>query len=122
MASMIKGMPVLLTVKKQTGTDDFNRPIYSETAEIVENVLVGSPSADEVINEMNLSGKRIAYTLAIPKGDTHDWADTFVEFWGMRFRTVGIPIQGIEDNIPLDWNKKVQVERYERQDQGRAEP
>lgn len=116
MITMIKGIPVLLTVKKQTGTDDFNRPIYSETTETVENVLVGSPSADEVINEMNLSGKRIAYTLAIPKGDSHDWTDTLVEFWGMKFRTVGIPVQGIEDNIPLDWNKKVQVERYEQED------
>ena len=65
--------------------------------------------------KMNISGKRIAYTLAVPKGDTHDWTDTEVEFFGMKFKTVGIPTQGIEENIPLLWNKKVQVERYEEQ-------
>lgn len=80
---------------------------------VVENVLVGEPSAEDVVNEINLSGKRIAYVLAIPKGDTHIWENTEVEFWGMTFKTVGIPTQGIDDNIPLEWNKKVKVERYE---------
>ena len=76
-------------------------------------MLVGEPSAEDVVNEINLSGKRIAYVLAIPKGDTHIWENTEVEFWGMTFKTVGIPTQGIDDNIPLKWNKKVKVERYE---------
>lgn len=109
----IKGIPVKLSVRTQKGIDDFNRPIYETSQEVVENVLVGEPSAEDVANELNLSGKRIAYTLAIPKGDTHVWEDTEVEFWGMTFKTVGIPTQGIDDNIPLQWNKKVKVERYE---------
>ena len=109
----IKGIPVKLSVKTQTGIDDFNRPIYETSQEVVENVLVGEPSAEDVVNEINLSGKRIAYVLAIPKGDTHTWENTEVEFWGMTFKTVGIPTQGIDDNIPLQWNKKVKVERYE---------
>lgn len=109
----IKGIPVKLSVRTQTGIDDFNRPIYETSQEVVENVLVGEPSAEDVVNELNLSGKRIAYVLAIPKGDTHVWEDTEVEFWGMTFKTVGIPTQGIDDNIPLQWNKKVKVERYE---------
>lgn len=109
----IKGIPVKLSVKTQTGIDDFNRPTYEVSQEVVENVLVGEPSAEDVVNELNLSGKRIAYVLAIPKGDTHTWENTKVEFWGMTFKTVGIPTQGIDDNIPLKWNKKVKVERYE---------
>lgn len=109
----IKGIPVKLSAKTQTGIDDFNRPIYETSQEVVENVLVGEPSAEDVVNEINLSGKRIAYVLAIPKGDTHTWENTEVEFWGMTFKTVGIPTQGIDDNIPLQWNKKVKVERYE---------
>lgn len=109
----IRGIPVKLSVKKQTGVDGFNRPIYETSQEVVENVLVGEPSAEDVVNEINLSGKRIAYVLAIPKGDTHTWENTEVEFWGMTFKTVGIPTQGIDDNIPLKWNKKVKVERYE---------
>lgn len=109
----IKGIPVKLSVKTQTGIDGFNRPTYEVFQEVVENVLVGEPSAEDVVNEINLSGKRIAYVLAIPKGDTHTWENTEVEFWGMTFKTVGIPTQGIDDNIPLQWNKKVKVERYE---------
>lgn len=109
----IKGIPVKLSIRTQKGIDDFNRPTYEVSQEVVKNVLVGEPSAEDVVNELNLSGKRIAYVLAIPKGDTHTWENTEVEFWGMTFKTVGIPTQGIDDNIPLQWNKKVKVERYE---------
>lgn len=113
MTSRIKGMTVTLYERTQTGTDAANRPIYEETPVTVENVLVGAPTSDDVVNEYNLSGKRIAYTLGIPKGDTHDWTDRTVEFWGRKFRTVGVPTQGIDALIPLDWNMKVQVEAYE---------
>ena len=113
MSTHIKGMPVTLFVRTQTGTDEFNRPVYSETPVVVDNVLVGEPSTDDITNDLQVYGKRLAYTLAIPKGDTHVWTDVHVEFWGERFRTYGAPTQGIEDNIPLDWNKKVKVERYD---------
>jgi hypothetical protein len=106
-------MPVTLYERAQTGVDGFNRPIYIETPVVVENVLVGEPSTDDITNDLTMYGKHLAYTLAIPKGDAHDWADVHVEFWGERFRTYGAPTQGIEDNIPLGWNKKVKVERYE---------
>ena len=112
MKTIIKGTPVKLHVKTQSGVDSFKRPVYTDEIVIVDNVLIGSPSTEDVTSEMNLSGKRIAYTLGIPKGDSHDWVNAEVEFFGMKFRTIGIPTQGIEENIPLDWNKKVQVERY----------
>ena len=35
-----------------------------------------------------------------------------VEFWGQKFRTYGDVVQGIENLIPLCWNKKVKVEKY----------
>ena len=41
------------------------------------------------------------------------WIDKEVIVFGKRFRTVGEPTQGIEANIPLDWNKKVKVVVYE---------
>lgn len=113
MRTMIKGISVKLKVQTQTGVDGFGRPTYEDSWELVDNVLVGEPSAEDVTNELNLSGKRIAYTIAIPKGDAHDWENTEVEFFGRKFRTIGFPIEGIEDNIPLSWNKKVKVERYE---------
>ena len=110
--TMIKGIPVTLHVKVQNGVDGFGRPIYQDSTEIVTNVLIGEPSSDDVVNELELNGKRLAYTLGIPKGDAHNWNDTKVEFFGETFRTYGAITQGIEDMIPLAWNKKVKVERY----------
>lgn len=108
----IKGITVTLVVKKQVGVDAFNAPIF-ETSEIeVENVLVAPASSDDIVTTQDLTGKKAVYTLAIPKGDTHNWEDTVVEFFGQKWKTFGIPLEGIEANIPLDWNKKVMVERY----------
>ena len=111
--SRLKGVPVTLYEKTLTGYDEANRPVYTETPVTVDNVLIGEPSTEDVTNEYNLSGKRVAYVLGIPKGDTHEWADRTVGFFGRLFRTVGVPTQGIDDLIPLDWNKKVKVEAYE---------
>lgn len=108
----ISGIAVTLYKKEQTGTDAFNHPIYEETAEVVQNVLVGEPSTQEVLDTHELTGKKLAYTLGIPKGDTHDWTDVKVSFFGEMFRTIGAPTQGMEHMIPLDWNKKVKVEWY----------
>lgn len=109
---MIKGITVKLYQKQQTGTDAFNAPVYEEVPVEVPNVLVGEPAADDLINELQLYGKRLAYTLGIPKGDSHNWEDVTVEFFGQKFRTYGAVTQGIEEMIPLCWNKKVKVERY----------
>ena len=109
---MIHGITVRLYERKQTGTDAFSAPIYEETPVDVPNVLVGEPTTDDIVNDLQLYGKRIAYTLGIPKGDTHDWDNVTVEFFGQKFRTYGSVTQGIEDLIPLAWNKKVKVERY----------
>ncbi len=109
----MRGIPVKLHVKTQTGTDAFGAPIYEDATETVENVLIGEPQGDQIVNELQLYGKRLAYTLGIPKGDDHIWNDTEVEFFGERFRTYGDVTQGIEGLVPLSWNKKVKVERYE---------
>ena len=108
----MRGVTVYLHVKTESGTDVFGAPIYVDEVIPVDNVLIGEPSSDQAIQELNLYGKRLAYVLAIPKGDDNVWTDTEVEFFGEKFRTYGEPTQGIEDLIPLSWNKKVRVERY----------
>lgn len=109
----MRGITITLHNKVQTGTDEFNAPIYSDQDVSVDNVLVGEPSGDEIVQDLNLYGKRLAFVLAIPKGDAHDWTDVEVSFFGQKFRTYGEPTQGIDHLIPLSWNKKVKVERYE---------
>lgn len=108
----MKGMTVGLVIKTQTGTDPFGHPTYSETTVDVNDVLVGQPSSEDMISTLDLTGKRIAYVLGIPKGDTHTWVDTDVIIWGERFRTIGYPETGIQANIPLRWGQNVKVERY----------
>lgn len=112
MIFMLKGITITLHNKKIASADEFNRPIYQETPILVENVLVAPESNPEILSRLNLSGKKEVYVLAIPKGDTNNWTDTKVEFFGKVWRTVGEPLEGIEGLIPLDWNKKVRVERY----------
>ena len=109
----MKGVAVVLYERVQTGTDSFNDPVYSLTPVTVENVLVGQPTTDEITSSIDLYGKKIEFMLGIPKGDSHDWENTTVEIFGESFQTFGATIQGIEENIPLEWNKKVLVERYE---------
>ena len=109
----LKGITVTLINKVRTGTDPFDNPIYEDVEIEVDNVLVSPTSTDDVVNTMDLTGRKAVYTLAIPKGDTNDWENQEVRFFGERWRVIGIPLQGIDEMIPLDWNKKVMVERYE---------
>lgn len=115
MSSRIKGVTVQLAELVKTGKDPFNSDVFERVYTSVENVLVAQPDADEVVRSNQLYGKHVAYTLAIPKGDMHNWTDATVilppPFAG-TYRTVGYPTAGIEGNIPLDWNMKVLVERY----------
>ena len=107
---MIKGITVTLYERTQTGTDPANRPTYTETPIEVENVLVAPLSDDEIIQTLNLTGRRARYQLGIPKGDTHEWENCRVSFFGETWRVIGHPTEGIEALLPLGWNKKVKVE------------
>ena len=108
----IKGITVTLIGKIETGKDPFGKPIYEDVEILVDNVLVSPTSSDDIVNQLNLTGKKAVYTLAIPKGDTNTWEDQEVRFFGEKWRVFGFVTQGIEELIPLDWNKKVMVERY----------
>lgn len=104
---MIKTMTVQLVKKTQTGMDPFGAPIEIEEFVDVDGCLVGQPSTDDIQQTLELYGKRIAYVVGVPKGDTNTWTDTEVIIWGERFRTIGYPETGIQDNIPLLWGKNV---------------
>ena len=69
-------------------------------------------SGEEVLETLNLTGRKAVYQLGIPKGDGHDWEGKRVAFFDQSWRVIGIPLEGQEELIPLGWNKKVKVERY----------
>lgn len=110
---MIKGITVTLLSKEKIGVDPFGQDINTLQEIDVDNVLVAPSSSSDLITAQNLTGKKAVYTLAIPKGDKNEWENNTVIFFGQKWHVLGFAIEGVEDNIPLDWNKKVMVERYE---------
>lgn len=107
---MIRGTAIEILVKKQTGSDPFNRPVYNEVSEIVNDVLITPLSDNEITDALNLTGKRAIYQLSIPKTDKHNWDNCKVRFFGEEWRVIGKPVKGIDSLIPLKWNLKVKVE------------
>lgn len=67
--------------------------------EVVKNVLVGEGNFSETLS----------YNLALPKGDAHDFEHEKIKFFGKTFRAVSKAVEGIEENIPLSWNKQITV-------------
>lgn len=114
---MIRGTTVTLFVRTQTGVDALNAPIFEETPVQVENVLIGQPTADDIVTATNLYGKKLLCILGIPKGDTHDWADARVSWAApdgqtITLQTFGFPEMGVEANVPGPWHKKVRCAAY----------
>lgn len=110
---MIKGETIILFEKTEKGTDPFGKPIYEEVETPIDNVIIGQPNYDEQVAELNLTGKRIAFTLGIPKSDTHNWKDVTVKIRGQKFRSYGFPLTQTPENVPTKWNTQVKVEAYE---------
>lgn len=114
----MRGITVTLWDKTQSGTDPFGAPVYTESAVTVDDVLIGEPSTDDVTSSTQLYGKSISCMIAIPKGDTHDWTNKKVSWTDAQgntqtVHTFGLPIMGIEANVPTRWHMKVRCEAYE---------
>lgn len=112
---MLHGKTIILYEKTKTGEDPLGNDVFQETPVLVENVLIAPAQeySGDITTSTDFKGKKEIYVLGIPKGDSHDWLDKNVEFWGRKWRTIGYPKEGIEELIPLSWNKKVMVEHCE---------
>lgn len=109
------GITVTLHEQVESGQDPLNHPTYTTIETLVDNVLVAPIGDTEILEIYNLTGRRAEYQLGIPKGDTHEWkSGGKVSFFGKDWRIIGAPTEGIDALIPLSWNKKVRVERYEQ--------
>lgn len=110
---MIKGITVTLYERTQSGTDMFGGPTYTETPVEIADVLVTPAAMEDVVSSLQLYGRRMAYELCIPKGDAHAWEGCRVDFFGQSFRVYTPAEEYIEEMVPLRWNRKVRVERFE---------
>lgn len=110
--ALLKGIPVILYDKVQTGADAFNTPVFEEIPVVVENVLVCPVSTDGIVGDNQPEGKHAVYELCIPKKNTNVWEDRVVEFYGQKWHTFGFPLEWEEKLVPGQWNRKVKVERY----------
>lgn len=112
----MRGVTVILKEKTQTGTDAFGQPVYETTDVPIDDVLVGRPESTDIQNTLSLYGKKITYTLSIPKGDTHVWYKSQVVLpapWNETFNVIGDAIETIEANTPTRWNRVVHLERID---------
>lgn len=107
----IKGIRIKLINDVKIGADPFGNDITEEKTIIVDNVLVSPADTDDVANNLALHGKTVSYMLGIPKGDENEWTNAKVELFGEIFETVGEPIQGIEELVPLKWHKKIMISK-----------
>lgn len=108
----IHGTTIILYDKKQVGIDPIGNPEYEEIPIYVDNVLIAPTNSEDIKNSLEIEGKKAVYILAIPKGDTNNWENRIVEFFNQKWKTFGYPQEGLDHLMPLDWNKKVMVERY----------
>lgn len=107
---MIRGIPIELEVRTPVGPDAFNSETFISQWITVENVLVAPEASQAMPEAQDLTGRKATYQLAIPKGDTNQWENARVRFFGRTWRVLGVPVEGIEAMIPLQWNRKVMVE------------
>ena len=110
---MIIGETVVLIEKTVTGQNAIGEDIVEPVETEVKNVLIGTPSTDAVVEDLNIYGKRLLFVLGIPKGDTHNWKDAEIHIRGQKFRSYGFPLTQTEENVPGPWNTQVKVEAYE---------
>ena len=92
--------------------DDFGDPVTTETHVDVPGVLVYPTTADAIVTDLQIYGKRSIYELCIPKGDAHSWEDKNVEFFGKRFHVFTPEIEYIDENVYFtasfnNWNEKL---------------
>lgn len=109
---MIKGEQVILYVKKPI-SDHFGSVEIEEQPVVIDNVLIAPGVSQDLLNSTDLNGVEVSYTLAIPKGDTHEWTGCRVSFRGDDYQVVGMPYYCDPKLVPLYWNGKVMVKRYE---------
>lgn len=102
---------VKLHEKVLDGADGFGVPTYTTHTEVINQCLVAIGQHGQLTNNNTIQVALDTFTIAIPKGDTHEWRNSIVEFnlGGVDYRckTNGDYLLGYEDAMPLMWHKQI---------------
>lgn len=77
------GRTVILYDKIQTGVDPFGRAVYEDVAQEIENVIIGEPTGEEVVDTLNLPESGLHSFSAFQKaihttGQTDAWSSLLI--------------------------------------------
>lgn len=104
-------IPVKLYERVENGVDDFGIPKYTEKPVVINKCLVAMGQHNQLLDNNTTPVALDTFTIAIPKGDKHDWRNSRVEFelGGIVFvcKTNGDYLLGVEDAMPLMWHKQI---------------
>lgn len=114
---MIRGTTIKVLRPSMVSVDSHGNDITSDVTETVENVLVNSPSTDDVSTvTARTNDKAITLSLGIPKTYTKSLCDCRVVIPivdpSKEWTVIGDPTP-IMHNCPTKWNRKALVAFYE---------
>lgn len=111
---MISGVNVVLHKKSVSGTNAIGEKIYTEQTETISNILVEPASNDAIVDELTMTGKKLAFILHIPRTDENSWEDCIVDLpspWNISVKTFATDKMIFDPRLtPLPWGRKVKCE------------
>lgn len=106
---MIHGETVKVLRPSIAGMDAYNTPIRKWSEESVGNVLVGSPTQDNVATSVNPEGLLVSMPLYFPRSYQGTLRDCKVIVRGIEYRVIGDPVALDGGLTPTSWNMQVNV-------------
>ena len=110
---MISGETVTVYTRQLAGVDGFNNNTYSFAEETLNNVIVAPGEPQNETDDSRPDGKRVEYTIYLPKEYTGDLTGGKATVRGRTLNVIGIPKVYTDDNVPMQWNMVVKLEDIE---------
>ena len=112
----MNGETITLIRRVQTGRDQGNNPIWEETPEDVDDVLVGPPSGSDATDTSRPEGIGVDLTLYFPRtyrGGSLRGCLVLIRGETTPYRVIGDPMPVDGGMSPTRWNMTVPVTRSE---------
>lgn len=105
------GMTVSFVKRVQTGTDDFNNPVYSQETITIDDCLIAPPTEPiDRVESAALDRDVTVVRVHLPKADDRKVHDSEFEYDGETFRVIGKAVTFMNENTPTRWNRYMRAE------------